>query len=431
MTPPSHHKNPKITHTTQSTFASGAASLLNRDLLLLLACQTIFVSGSVMTVTLGGIIGAQLAPSAALSTLPVSLTVVGTALGSLPATRFMQRFGRRDGFSGAALCAAIACVTGITAVVYQQFWLYCISTLLIGGTLAFSQQFRFAATETVDLSRAGTAISIILLGSVGGALIGPELVARSSWLWPQTRFAGALASSACLFVVAALLLRGLGLGKPAAGDNLNQREARSARELAAQPLFLLAICAGVVGQGVMTFVMTATPVSMHIMDGHSMPDTAGVIRAHVLAMYLPSLVSGVLISRLGERRLMLAGVAIYLITLSVGLLGHELMHYTGALILLGIGWNFLFVGGTTLLVKTYHPSERFRAQGLNDAAVFGTSAMASLMAGAVLSQIGWQAVLWSTLFPVLLLGALVVFLVNYPLPNASSNLPRATNQESS
>lgn len=384
-----------------------------------------------MTVTLGGIIGAQLAPSAALSTLPVSLTVVGTALGSLPATRLMQRFGRRNGFSGAALCAAIACVTGITALAYQQFWLYCVSTLLIGGTLAFSQQFRFAATETVDLSRAGTAISIILLGSVGGALIGPELVARGNWLWPQTRFAGALASTACLFVVAALLLRGLGLAKPVTGDNLDQLQARSARELAAQPLFLLAICAGVVGQGVMTFVMTATPVSMHIMDGHSMPATAGVIRAHVLAMYLPSLVSGALISRLGERRLMLAGVAIYLITLSVGLLGHELMHYTGALILLGVGWNFLFVGGTTLLVKTYHPSERFRAQGLNDAAVFGTSALASLMAGAVLSQVGWQAVLWSTLLPVVLLGALVVFLVNHPLPNAPSHSPHANNQESS
>jgi MFS family permease len=194
------------------------------------------------------------------------------------------------------------------------------------------------------------------------------------------------------------------------------------RELTAQPLLLLAIAAGVVGQGVMTFVMTATPVSMHIMDGHSMTDTAGVIRAHVLAMYVPSLVSGVLISRLGERRLMLGGIGIYLATLSVGLLGHELMHYTGALILLGVGWNFLFVGGTTLLVKTYQPSERFRAQGLNEAAVFGTSALASLMAGAVLSQIGWQAVLWSTLLPVLLLGIGIAYLFNRPLPERTTVL---------
>jgi len=398
------------------------APLLNKDLLLLLVCQTIFVSGSVMTVTLGGIIGAQLAPSRALSTLPVSLAVVGTALGTLPATRLMQRFGRRDGFTSAALLAAVACATAIAAVLVQQFWLYCLSTLLIGGTLAFSQQFRFAATETVALSRAGTAISIILLGSVGGALIGPELVARSDWLWPETRFAGALASSGCLFVVAALLLRLLTLTKPPSHEHLDQSEARSVRQLTAQPLLLLAIAAGVVGQGVMTFVMTATPVSMHIMDGHSMTDTAGVIRAHVLAMYLPSLVSGVLISRLGERRLMLGGIGIYLATLSVGLLGHELMHYTGALILLGVGWNFLFVGGTTLLVKTYQPSERFRAQGLNEAAVFGTSALASLMAGAVLSQIGWQAVLWSTLLPVILLGIGIAYLFNRPLP-VSTTLP--------
>lgn len=422
MSRTAHHQGPKATSHPESESLPATTPLLNKDLLLLLVCQTIFVSGSVMTVTLGGIIGAQLAPSRALSTLPISLTVVGTALGTLPATRLMQHLGRRDGFTGAALVAAIACTTGIAAVMYQQFWLYCLSTLLIGGTLAFSQQFRFAATETVELSRAGTAISIILLGSVGGALIGPELVARSDWLWPETRFAGALASSSCLFVVAALLLRLLTLAKPPSHEHLDQSEARSVRELTAQPLLLLAIAAGVVGQGVMTFVMTATPVSMHIMDGHSMTDTAGVIRAHVLAMYVPSLVSGVLISRLGERRLMLGGIVIYLATLSVGLLGHELMHYTGALILLGVGWNFLFVGGTTLLVKAYQPSERFRAQGLNEAAVFGTSALASLMAGAVLSQIGWQAVLWSTLLPVLLLGIGIAYLFNRPLPERTTVL---------
>lgn len=417
MTRASHRVDSKAGHDKRSDPAPETARLFNRDLLLLLVCQTIFVAGSVMTVTLGGIIGAQLAPSRALSTLPVSLTVVGTALGTLPATRLMQHIGRRDGFTCAALTASVACAVALAAVIYQSFWLYCLSTLLLGSTLAFSQQFRFAATETVDLSRAGTAISIILLGSVGGALIGPELVASSDWLWPEFRFAGALASSAGLFVFAALLLRLLKLSKVMRFSDSDQTTARPVSELAAEPLFLLAIGAGVVGQGIMTFVMTATPVSMHIMDGHSMADTASVIRAHVLAMYVPSLISGVLISRLGERRLMLAGVAIYLLTLSTGLMGQGLEHYLGALIFLGIGWNFLFVGGTTLLVKTYMPAERFRAQGLNDAAVFGTSALASLMAGAVLSQIGWQAVLWSTLLPIVLLGIAIGYLFKRPLPH--------------
>ena len=391
-----------------------------------------------MTVTIGGIIGSQLAPSSALSTLPISLTVAGTALGTLPATGLMQRFGRKMGFSSAALLASIACLVSLIAVSRQAFSLYCISTFLIGVCLAFSQQFRFAATETVTIDKAGSAISAILLGSVGGAVIGPELVSQSQYLWPaggffgpehlgagqlgaEQRFNGAIASAGLLYLLAALFLQGLTLTKEPANTQSTQAEPRSLRLIAAEPLFLLAIAAGVVGQGIMTFVMTATPVSMHVLDGHSVADTASVIRAHVLAMYLPSLASGLLISQFGERRLMAMGLLIYIATMAIAWSGQEVFHYGSALILLGVGWNFLFVGGTTLLVKTYRPVERFRAQGFNEALVFGTSAVASLLAGVVLSGIGWQAVVLATLVPIVLLGAAVVRYLSRPLPQQSAD----------
>ena len=391
-----------------------------------------------MTVTIGGIIGSQLAPSSALSTLPISLTVAGTALGTLPATGLMQRFGRKMGFSSAALLASIACLVSLIAVSRQAFSLYCISTFLIGVSLAFSQQFRFAATETVTIDKAGSAISAILLGSVGGAVIGPELVSQSQYLWPaggffgpehlgagqlgaEQRFNGAIASAGLLYLLAALFLQGLTLTKEPANTQSTQAEPRSLRLIAAEPLFLLAIAAGVVGQGIMTFVMTATPVSMHVLDGHSVADTASVIRAHVLAMYLPSLASGLLISQFGERRLMAMGLLIYIATMAIAWSGQEVFHYGSALILLGVGWNFLFVGGTTLLVKTYRPVERFRAQGFNEALVFGTSAVASLLAGVVLSGIGWQAVVLATLVPIVLLGAAVVRYLSRPLPQQSAD----------
>ena len=390
--------------------------LLNRNLLVLIGCQMVFVAGSSMMVTMGGIVGSRLAPLPALATLPVSLAVVGTALGTLPATRLMQQFGRRAGFTAAALLAVCASALAFWGLHSQWFWLYCAGTAMTGFCLAFSQQFRFAATETVPIHQAGQAVSVILLGSVGGAVIGPELVARSDSLLPDRGFEGAIAAAGCLFALAAALLQRLHIPRPTPQHETSHEGARSLAALAREPLFLLAIAAGVIGQGVMTFIMTATPVSMHVVDGHSLAATAAVIRAHVLAMYLPSLASGLLISQFGERALIAMGVAAYLIALSIGLSGQAVMHYGIALVLLGMGWNFMFVGGTTLLVKTYRPSERFLAQGVNEAAVFGTSALGSLLAGTLLTSIGWSAVVLSTLPMILAIGLAVWLLRRRPFP---------------
>ena len=374
-----------------------------RNLAILIGAQLCFTSGSVLLVTIGGIVGSRIAPSPNLATLPVSLMVLGTAAMTVPAAMLMQRFGRRFGFCGASVLGLVAALIGAEALGSDAFWGFAAAALGVGATLAFAQQFRFAAAESVTPERAGQAISLILLGSIGGALLGPELVARSALLDPERPFRFAMFALAGLHVLAGAMLALLREGQQV-DAKVDEVPARPLAEVVRQPLFLTAVAGGVVGQGVMTYLMTATPVSMHVVEGHDISATAGVIRAHVVAMYAPSLASAVLIGRFGAQRMMAAGVFVMLLTIALGLSGREVMHYWWALVLLGIGWNFLFVGGTTLLVGTYRSSERFRAQAVNDFSVFGTSAMASLAAGSVMLAFGWITLLISALPALVAMG---------------------------
>lgn len=376
---------------------------IGRNLPILMACQCLATGGTVLVVTLGGIAGTALAPDPVLATAPMSLMVVGTAAAAVPAALLMRRVGRRRGFAWAALAAAGAALLGAAALWLQSFALLCLATLLIGGKIAFSQQFRFAAAESVAPAAAGRAVSMVLLGAVGGALLGPELATRGAGLVPGAAFAGSFLLLSVVFLLAALLLSCLAEPEPAAAAE-DPAPARPLREVARQPLFLVAVLGGVVGQGVMTFVMTATPIAMHVVDGFGLADTAAVIRAHVLAMYLPSLASALLIARLGIPRLMALGVVALGATLAIALQGHEYLHYWWSLMLLGIGWNFLFVGGTSLLVQTYRPGERFVAQATNDFCVFGVAALGSLLAGSVVHLGGWEAVLWTSLPPLIVMA---------------------------
>jgi MFS family permease len=375
----------------------------NRNTAILFVAQCMFVTGTVLMVTLGGIIGSELAPTPVLTTLPMSLMVVGTALTTVPASMIMRRFGRQPGFVGAATVGMLACVLGVTALNASSFALFCVVGFMIGISVAFSQQFRFAAAESVPVTSVGHAVSFILVGSIGGALMGPELAWRSpAWL-PEQPYVGAFGAGLVCYLIAAACLSALRAPQPMTTAEATDEPARPVAEIVLLPVVTAAIIGGIVGQGVMTFVMTATPVSMHVVDGHNLADTAGVIRAHVLAMYVPSLFSGFLIGWLGVRSVMSLGIVAFSATLLLGLQGHAYLHYWGALVLLGIGWNFLFVGGTTLLVSSYRPAERFHVQAVNDFSVFGTSALASLMGGAVLLAFGWENVLLVAAVPLMLI----------------------------
>ncbi|MCR9258824.1 MAG: MFS transporter [Pseudomonadaceae bacterium] len=369
---------------------------INRNLLVLFTCQIVFVSGSILLVTVGGIVGHTLASDPSLATLPVALMVVGTAVSTIPAAIAMQRLGRKWGFFIATLIAASGAWVATVALEVNDFTLFCLATTVVGSSLGFSQQFRFAAAESVSPDKVSHAVSFILLGSICGAFLGPELVSLSATRNPQAPYGLGFYGLIILYLASGALLLALKPRELSTEQAPVHEQPRQIVQMLLYPALFTAVLAGVVGQGVMTYVMTATPLSMTVGIGYSLQEASEVIRAHVIAMYLPSLMTPWLITRLGLSRVMALGTITLAATLCIGLLGHHLMHYWFSMVMLGIGWNFLFVGGTTQLVQSYHPSERFRAQALNDFSVFSASAAASLLAGVVLFYFGWSVLLIST-----------------------------------
>lgn len=358
------------------------------NLVILVTCQLISATGSIVMVTLGGIIGTGLAPSAAWSTLPVSMMVVAVAATTIPATVLMQRIGRRRGFAIASVSAAVALCIAVMALIASSFMLFLLAGAMFGINMAFTQQYRYAAAESVTPEYVPRAVSFVLLGSIGGAFVGPWLVIHGQDWLDGIPYAGTLLAVGVLYVLQALLILQLqGVRQHDTGDP--DDAGRPLGVIARQPVFIVAVLGGVAGYGLMTLIMTATPISMHVHDGFSLEQTAEVIKLHVLGMYVPSLVSGFLIERFGVQRLMFAGALLLFVTSVIGLQGQSLLHYGWALVMLGVGWNFLYVGGTTMLTYTYTLAERFRAQAVNEFLVFGTSATASLLAGTILHYAGW------------------------------------------
>lgn len=377
-----------------------------RNVLILSIALALAMSGQPIVVILGGILGAELAPVPILTTLPAASMIVGLALFTLPAAFLMKAVGRRIGFVAAALMAGLAALLAGYAVGQGNFVLLCVATFFIGGQGAFVQQHRFAATESVEPSLAGRAVSFVLLGGIAAGFLGPEIALRGSALIPATAYMGSFIALAMVYGLAAIVL--LFYKEQRTTSGAATEEGRPVREVAAQPAYRLAMFSAVVSFGVMTFVMTATPVHLSSAHGYSLGTTSNIIKSHVAAMFIPSLFTGFLIDRLGLQRVMLGGALTLLASTIVGVGANNLPGYYAALILLGLGWNLLFVGATVLLTRTYTPGERFRAQALNDFVVFGAQATASLSAGAVLQLVSWDAVnLIGVVLLVVMLGVLI------------------------
>lgn len=368
---------------------AAALRMRNGNLVILVFCQLISATGSIVFVTLGGIIGSTLTSNPAWATLPVSMMVISVAATTVPATILMRKVGRSKGFAMASLSAVVAVLVASKALSSSSFGLFIVATMLFGINFAFTHQYRYAAAESVSSRYTARAISFVLLGAIGGAFLGPELAIRGQAWVDGVPYAGSMYALAVLYCLQALLFLRL-RGVEFADDHDILHSDRPLGDIVRQRVFLVAVLGSLAGYGLMTLVMTATPISMHINDGHTLEQTAGVIRAHVLGMYLPSLVSGFLIERLGVTRMMFVGALTLLATSVVGLQGQAVLHYWWALVLLGVGWNFLYVGGTTMLTYTYSVAERFRAQAVNEFLVFGTAATASLLAGTVMHYFGWQ-----------------------------------------
>lgn len=265
-------------------------------------------------------------------------------------------------------------------------------------------QFRFAAMESVPAAQIPDAASSVLLGGIAAAFIGPETAVFGKDLF-QTEFLGSFFLLAILFTMALIVL--LAFKNPKFEIDDITLIARPLREIARQNIFWVAIFGAAIGYAVMSFIMTATPVSMHVMDGHSLGHTKWVIQSHIVAMYLPSLIAAWIVKKLGIARMMLVGLVAYVICIAIAYAGHHLGNYWISLILLGVGWNFLFIGGTTLLPQSYQPNERFKVQAFNEFIVFGTQAVAALSAGWIVYAVGWELMLLVTL-PVIIFQMVVV-----------------------
>ena len=361
-----------------------------------------------MIVLVGGLSGYLLAPDPALATLPVALNVVGLGLCTYPASSIMRRIGRRIGFVLASAVAGLSAIAAAWSIMAGSFTGLCIACAVLGANQAFVHQYRFAAAENVPSSRVSQAISLLLFVSLVSALAGPELGRHGRDWVDGAPYAGAFLGLGAIHFLAALLLAGY-------RDVDVTREAgsgseRPVRRILSQPPYIIAVAAAAFAYAVMTMMMTAAPISMHAMHGYGLDVTAWAIEGHVLAMFMPSLITGTLVGRLGEYVVMTVGVAILAVSAAVAWLGQDAMHYMAALILLGVGWNFLFTAASTLITTTYSHAERFKAQGLNDLIVFGTMALLTLAAGVLLELVGWRGLLLCTLPFLALMLVLLAFM---------------------
>ena len=367
---------------------------LPKNVWILTACQSLFMSLSVFMVFVAGIIGSGLSPIKSLSTLPVATIVVGTAISVIPVIKLMSIFGRKKVFLSVCIYTILIIGLSILSIIYELFFLFSFSSLCLGASVATMMQFRFAAIESVDPEKRPLATAVVILGGLISAFIGTEIATLGKNYF-ETDFVGSFTILAFLFIVAFILMS---FFKPAAKfKEQTSQSKRSLFDIIKQGSFLVAVSAATTGYVVMSFIMTATPVSMHVMDGFSLHQTKVVLQSHVIAMFLPSLFTAFLLKYIGLTRMMLLGVVLFFTSIFIAFSSHALSYYWWSLVLLGLGWNFLFIGGTNLLPKSYNENEKFQVQSINDFLIFGLQALAALSAGWFVFNFGWEVVLLSTI----------------------------------
>ncbi|MEF8688014.1 UNVERIFIED_CONTAM: MFS transporter [Comamonas sp. A-3] len=363
----------------------------SRNMGLLVAAQSLGGASPPIIISLGGLVGQQLSSNPTASTLPVSIYQLGLALSTLPAAWIMNRMGRRAAYVLGAILGVISGVVAAQGIAHSDFVTFCIGTALAGFYAACVQSYRFAATDLVsEPAQQAKAISRVMIGGLIAAIIGPQIVIWTRDALPATPFAGSFYSQAALALLALPLLMGLRLPPPQSKQAV-AGDARPLGEIARTPQFVVACAAGVVSYGLMAFLMTAAPMAM-VGCGHSVGEAAMGIQWHVLAMFVPSFFTGKLIARHGKQPVTALGLLMIGAAGVLALMGLDIFHFWGSLILLGVGWNFGFIGATALLTECYRPSERAKVQALNDFLVFGTVAVASFGSGQLLHSAGWNGI---------------------------------------
>ena len=363
---------------------------MNRNLWLLILSQIFGFTAANVTVFLSGIIGSEISPIKALATFPPSIYVVGIAISTVFAAKVMSVIGRRLGFVLASIGSSLASILSAYAILNNNFIIFSLSCFFLGTGMAFIHQYRFAAAESVEKQKAPKAVSMLLLAGIVSAFIGISLANSTKNLVSDHVYVGSYLALACFTIMPAIILS-FYKNTNLQNDEINlNKEVRSYKEFFLDPKFLQAMFSATFGYVVMAFLMTATPISMHFIHNISVDKVGIVIQFHVLGMFLPSLITGNLINKYGPSNIMYAGTLFYLLTIIMSFFEPNLLNYLISLILLGIGWNFLYISGTSLLVTTYQDHEKFKAQGFNDLVVFSATAIGSLSAGVLISITSWK-----------------------------------------
>lgn len=391
------------------------------NVLRLAVAQALAGANSTVVYATGAIIGNMLAPDKALATLPISIFVVGMAACTLPAGIVAQRHGRRAAFLAGTACGVLVGLLAALAIVLGSFWLFCLATFFGGAYAAVVLSFRFAAADCAPAQRRPRALSAVMAGGVAAGVIGPQLVTHTMTLWPPHVFAATYLAQAAVAAVSALILLGVRLPLPTAAAG--QAGGRPLGTIARQPRFVIAVVCGVVSYLLMNFLMTAAPLAMQ-MCGLSQEASNLGLQWHVIAMYAPSFFTGRLITRFGAPRVVAAGLALTAASAAVGLAGVDVAHFWLTLVLLGLGWNFGFVGASAMVLDCHAPEERARVQSLNDFLVFGTMAFGSFLSGGLLTSYGWTTVLWLSFAPLAAAVVAVATAVFRPGPLERTDIAR-------
>ena len=374
----------------------------------LAAAQALTGANSAVIFATGSIVGASLAPSMSLATVPISMYVLGLAAGTLPTGAISRRYGRRIAFLIGTGCGTLTGLIGALAILHGEFWLFCCATFLGGLYGAVAQSYRFAAADGASVRFRPKAVSLVLAGGVFAGLLGPQLVQWTMDVWPPYLFAFSYVVQAAVALVAMAITAGVDAPAPAAAD---LHAGRPLLQIVRQPRFIAAALCGIIAYPMMNLVMTSAPLAMKIC-GLSVSDSNFGIQWHIVAMYGPSFITGSLIARFGAPTVVAIGLTLEAVAATIGLSGMTAIHFWATLMVLGAGWNFGFVGASALVLETHLPQERNKVQAFNDFLVFGTMAVGSFSSGQLLANYGWSAVNM-VVYPPVVLGLVVLALTSF------------------
>ncbi|CAM3641666.1 MFS transporter [Bordetella sputigena] len=375
----------------RSTFFQGNLARLS-------VAQALAGANTTVVYATAAIIGNTLAPDKSLATMPISIFVVGMALSTLPAGAVAQRYGRRAAFLGGTGCGVLVGLLSALAILLGNFWIFCFAMLFGGAYAAVVLSFRFAAAECVPAPQRARALSTVMAAGVVAGVLGPQLVTYTMYVWPPHMFAVTYIAQAVVALLSAGILMGVKLPIPSAAESA---AGRPLGQIVRQPAFIVAVICGVISYTLMNFLMTSAPLAMRLCGLPQEASNLG-LQWHVIAMYGPSFFTGRLIGRFGAGRVVMAGLILTGASAVAGLAGLTVGHFWTSLILLGLGWNFGFVGASALVLECHRPEERNKVQAFNDFLVFGTMVLGSFSSGGVLANYGWDMVCWIAFPPLVI-----------------------------